>query len=152
MDTKRQKIVDAIVTKYKTISVGNGYLTDVGGSVFEWRDAPFHERECPAINFRDLDEPIELSALRSKRVKRSLHCLSQVVTVGDTPMKDVRKIIADMEKAISELIEDETFSALISDIRPRLNRAVLDQESLKFAGSTFEFYIDYPTQAFNSFA
>lgn len=151
MDTRRQLIVNQVIAQLQAIATANGFLTNVGASVFEWRDTPFQETELPALIFRDLDEPQELSSPRSERVLRSLHCLVQVVTVGDTPMRDIRQILADIEKAVGKGASDY-WGKFASNTRPRIARAILDQESLKFAGSTFEFYIDYPTTAFNSFS
>ncbi len=55
MADKRQVIVDAIRTRLATILSSNGYNTDIGRHVFEWKVTAFADSDLPAVTFRDTD-------------------------------------------------------------------------------------------------
>lgn len=151
METIRQQIVNKNLTALETILTANGFETEIGLNVSEWRTAPFSASELPAVVFRDLDEPQTQSSPRSPRVERQLHCQIEVVTADDTPMAFIRKALADIEKAIG-IAASSGWDGLAGNTRPRVSRAIVEQNSNKVGGSTFEYYIDYPTVAFNSYA
>lgn len=47
----RQRIVEAIFGKLKTITKANGYKTDIGLNVFRWKLNPWGEREADGKHF-----------------------------------------------------------------------------------------------------
>lgn len=150
-ETKRQIIVNHVVAKYREIRQANGYETDVGQRVFVWRDVPLRPEQTPAIIVRDLDEIHDLPSARAFANRRSLHMMIQIAAVGDNAVETARAVIGDLDHATRELRDSEPFASLISAIRPRINRMVLDQEEFRFSASTFEYYIDYATRAFDSY-
>jgi hypothetical protein len=50
---KRQDIITALKSQLGNIKITNGYNTDLGLSVHEWRLSPFDESELPAVEIRD---------------------------------------------------------------------------------------------------
>ena len=55
----RAEIVSALKTLLETISPGNGYLTDLGLNVYEWREYAFSSADMPCINIKDMSDTIE---------------------------------------------------------------------------------------------
>ncbi len=53
VDSIRQRIVDAIDTRFKAILVTGGYVTDIGSHVFWWKDAPMQISDLPGMNCKD---------------------------------------------------------------------------------------------------
>lgn len=49
----RQQIMDALATRLKTITIANGYNTDVGLRVYDWLDRDLAESELDALIYRD---------------------------------------------------------------------------------------------------
>lgn len=155
----RQEIFNRVVAQLRRIRTGNTYtmygeapkhyFTDIGLKVFPWRAAPFQPNELPGLIVRDLDEPVHLPAPRSQGIIRQLHIQVEIALKGDNAMDDLRLIYADVEAAIGEGRES-VWADITSDTRPRLSRAIVEQESAKIAGGIFECYIDYPTLAFRS--
>lgn len=157
-DTIRQQIVDRFEAKLQTIATGNGFQTNVGSKVFEWRATPFMPQDLPALIWRDLDEPIEEDTRFSSRHKRTLHMQVEIVGSGASSPADYRKMLADVERAIkSGQLDDGTWWAnpdgesLALRTRPRMSRLVVEQESLKIAGGFYECFIDYVTRDFDQY-
>lgn len=152
--------MESVVAQLGRIRTGNtytlrgqtkNYLTDVGLHVFVWRATPFLRNELPGLIARDLDEPVVQATPMSEGVLRQLHLQVEVVLGGDTPIVDLWKAYADIDSAIGEGRES-VWADFTGATRPRINRSVVDQDSAKIAGGIIEFYIDYPTLAFQSVA
>ena len=145
--SKRQQIVDAIDARLKTITTANGYNTDAGNNVFEWRSYPLDENsELPALVYRDTEE-IESLAVGGYQ----LHTLTIEIegyVVGANAARDLRALIADVIKAIGT---DLTWGGLAEDTRPVEESIEIDQEERKIAGAVIRIEIDYRTQAFDPY-
>lgn len=161
--TKRQRIVDAIEARLKLIKTTNtydtpagpqNYQTNAGNSVYVWRTGTFADEELAegALVLRDLDEakhrPEKDHPYQGNRFKRELHIQIELLGVGETAIDFVRQIIGDIEAAIRQ---DQRWNKLALGTRPRIDRAVVEQESRKVGGVLYEFFIDYVTEAFNSY-
>lgn len=159
MVTIRQQIFDAVVAQLRTVKTTNqwtaygmtgDYLTNIGDQVHPWRTSAFQPEELPGVVPRDLDEPVEPMSEGSQRMKRQLHIQIVVAVGGEDAADQLRKIFGDLDIAVG-LGRDSYWGNLASETVPRISRSVLDQESLKVAGGIYEFYIHYPTLAFNPF-
>lgn len=154
--TIRQSIVDELMTLFAAITVANGYQTNVGMHLFEWRDAPLSVDELPALVLRDLDDEIQPSqggfVLDNELSQLSLSLDILVTDVGsDTAIEIVRKAFDDVSKAIRLAYQDtaSNLSGLVVDIRRVARRVVVDQNSLKVAGGLFEFLVIYNSAQWN---
>lgn len=115
MGTLRQQIVDAIVTRFKTITVANGYQTGLGTRVFLARPTEPTDEECPCLNIWDVDEDNSrrLNSVHEHRLKMQVFVYQAGSTVAGGAY--IRKAVADIFKAIGQ---DVTWSALALDTEP----------------------------------
>ena len=66
----RQSIVESIIARLQTITVANGYETNLGSNVFDWKLSAVQEGSLPCVALRDTNETIE------RRGGNHLHTLS----------------------------------------------------------------------------
>ena len=108
MATVREQVVNAMADRFRQILTTNGYNTDVGNSVFVWKDTPFSVEELPALNLRDESSDIEDLTNATERVR--LNIRTDIVVSNNDPIPTIRAILEDIRKAISV---DETFGGLV---------------------------------------
>ncbi len=108
MATVREQVVNAVADRFRQILVANGYNTDVGNSVFVWKDTPFSVEELPALNIRDESSDIEEHTNVSELFR--LNIRTDIVVSNNDPIPTIRAILQDVRKAISV---DETFGGLV---------------------------------------
>lgn len=146
-DTIRQKLVDAIKARLQTIKTVNGYETNLGNHVFEWRNAPLEEHEMPGLVFRDLDEAIPLTGLvenHELEIEIELYTADGVATPATT-----RKAIADVSKCIGA---DATFGGLAQDTVPAKEEAIMFEHKAKvLSGARLKLVVKYLTYRFDSY-
>jgi hypothetical protein len=98
-DSIRQKIIDAIKTRFTMVSIS------------EWRDLernPFQQSELPAVNLRDATE--EIGILTWNRDLRTLPVMLEIAVMESTDgPKEIRKVIADLEVSVNT---DRTWGGL----------------------------------------
>ena len=109
MATVREQVVNAVADRFRQILTVNGYNTDVGNSVYVWKDTPFSvDDELPALNIRDESSEIEEHTNVSEIVRLNIRV--DIVTANNNPIPTIRAILEDVRKAISV---DETFGGLV---------------------------------------
>lgn len=108
MATVREQVVDAVASRFRQILVANGYNTDVGNSVYIWKDTAFSVEELPALNIRD--ESSDIEDLTNKQETIRLNFRTDIVVSNSNPIPTIRAILEDVRKAISV---DETFGGLV---------------------------------------
>lgn len=105
MSIKRQTIIDAVKTRMQSISTANGYYTDVV-SVDTWKTSEYEStlanNDLPAINIRDLGNAPRMELIKdsANRWYRDLAIDIRAIVNGSLTDSDIRKLIADVEKAI----------------------------------------------------
>lgn len=122
-DSLRQKLVDALLARLRAILVANGYETNLGRNVVEWRNLetqPWAEGDFidesgqSIVNVKDKAEPGDDSTIQGRHSK-DLQFELDVATkkavassaldpgTGDATLTiahQVRKLIADIEKSL----------------------------------------------------
>ncbi|MBI5810444.1 MAG: hypothetical protein HZB21_04560, partial [Deltaproteobacteria bacterium] len=58
MESIRQKIINAIDAKLRTITIVNGFETDMGNHVFHWKASDFAQSDLPLVEYRDVASDI----------------------------------------------------------------------------------------------
>jgi hypothetical protein len=148
-------LVDLVVEQLRTIKTSNSYTmynqtgnykTNIGDSVWIWRDVSFESDEPDSLIVRDLDEPLQLPSPYAERVERQLHIGIELIGRNAKSEKLRNEYLPDVEIAIG--VGARTRWNNIGKTRPRKSISVTGQESVKIAGMIFEFYIDYPGYAF----
>ena len=115
----RQKIVDKIDDRFKTISLPNGYETEAGSNVFWWRVHDLATSNLPAIVCRDRlrsEWDGVGSWLRVMTVDLEIHLIPD-----DTADVVMRQVLSDIEMCIGT---DVTWGALAEDTK------MLEQEKI----------------------
>ena len=145
MTSKRQQIVTAIDTRLKLITITNGYETNAGNNVYEWRSSAMIESELPGLIYRDTQETEALS------IGYQVHTLTIEIegyVVGNAAPANLRKLIADVIKAIGV---DSLWSALAEDTRSVEETIQVEQEERRIAGTRIKIEVDYRTGIFNPY-
>ncbi len=111
MADKRQQIVDAIRWRLAGILVANGYNTDVGRHVFEWKVTAFADSDLPGVAFRDIDPKVRELTGGMQDVSLPVDFIIGAAS-GASTMQIVRAAIEDVLSAINS---DFTWGGLAWD-------------------------------------
>jgi len=145
MKTKRQQIVEALDNLLKTILTTNGYETNLGRNVFEWRATPLIENEMPGVVWRDTADTVDLT------IGQHQHNLTFEILLfaqGQTAPSTIRKMMADVVKAIGS---DLTLGGLVEDIKPQSENMGTEQAEKFNAVAVISFIVIYTTEPFNPY-
>jgi len=144
----RQRIVNAVETRLRGITTGNGYNTNLGNNLSVWRDlinAPLDPSELPAGSIWDTEE--ETSEMVSSRHEHRL--MFEVHVAGATDAV-VRQMLADLYKAIgTDRLWVVAGSQLAQRTDPVGSQMGIAQKGSAIVGATFKFRIVYRTAPFD---
>ncbi|MCA1567241.1 MAG: hypothetical protein LC803_16635 [Acidobacteria bacterium] len=146
-DTKRQKIVDAVIVRMQTIRIENGYQTDVGVLVEDWPER-FDDDQLPALGVCDLPDDITKENKSSLRVTHKLRVQVRFFVRGGTRPRELRKMMGDVVKAVGV---DMTWGDLATDTEPASEGFIIPTEAMIVAGGAVEFIIEYLTDTFDPY-
>lgn len=111
MADKRQQIVDAIRVRLAEILVANGYNTEIGLHVFEWKVKAFSDAEIPGVAFRDTDPKIRELTGGMQEISLPVELIIGAAS-GASTMQVIRAAIEDVLAAINS---DFTWGGLAWD-------------------------------------
>ncbi|GAB4245683.1 MAG: hypothetical protein OHK0028_23630 [Deltaproteobacteria bacterium] len=100
MADKRQAIVDAVRARLAGIRTANGYNTDVGLHVFEWKVTAFADSDLPGVAFRDTDSKIRELTGGMQEVSLPVEIIVGAAS-GASTMQVLRAAIDDILSAIN---------------------------------------------------
>lgn len=127
----RQQLLDAIVTRLKTITIANGYNLAIGNKVYDWKLSPLVPEDLPVIEVRDSEAAIDITDLDgslSHRLKITIVLLATGLTAAAT----ARKGLEDISRAINI---DPWFGNLVKSFEPESTSIeVIQDEHLLAAG------------------
>lgn len=146
--TKRQQIVNAIETRFKTILVVGGYRTNLGDNVHVWRLSDWAKDEAPGVDIRDTDWD-------SDETGQGLHDHGLLIEVyveagGGTSPASVREMAADVLQAIGV---DDTWGGLAIQTRPgkptggKSNEFQVGRGGHTYTAALMRFQVHYRTAA-----
>ena len=140
----RQLIMTALENQLKRISVLNGYHTDLGVHVFEWRDTPLNTTEMPGVVYRD---QVDIKSMTFGQEEHQLQ-ISLDVSANTTPA-GMRLLIADIIKCLGA---NRTLGGLAEDILPVSDQAIQgERKDLHFFGIVLKFIIQFVTANFDPY-
>lgn len=148
MAIKRQQIIDYMKTKLAEITTANGYYTNIGSKVYEWKANPFETNEVPGIEIRDLEENIS-DVRTSGNYNLHNHELNielRVVCSETTPITTVRKMITDVNKLIGIY---PTWNDYAIYTYPIGNKIEVDQQGVFVGQATVIIQVQYRTTAWS---
>jgi len=145
-DTIRQQIITSVDARFKTVLVTNGYQTDVGANVFDWRAEALEEGDLPALIYRDTVCSTEISNISSYTHKMTVEIIA--VVANDTPMAIIRNIIADLDKAIGV---DDRWGGLAVLTERTGDESGIEIDDKKYAGCRVTMVITFRTLGWNDY-
>lgn len=138
-DSIRQRIISSMDTRFKTILVTNGYQTDIGKHVFWWKKTPFAQADLPGMNCRDRRQTKSFGA---GIYDNFLTVEIEAGVSGMVSTEDLRKILADIEKAIAI---DETWGQLAGTTEIEDDEMNLEEDEQRIAGARMILRVEYTT-------
>jgi len=153
MDNIRQKIVDAIKVELVKIKKENDFESDAGGSVHEHRERPWdvNAGEMPGLEIRDMEEEVIETIMRANQTLYRKSMSFRVFIISEIDMEKVRKIIADVYKAMKVFYDTHQPQGLIDNVEESRNDMVTDRESDKIFGCEIIFNIQYRHQRLEAY-
>ncbi len=145
-DSIRQKIISAIDTRLKSILIAGGYETDIGQNVWDWRAESLEEDNLPALIYRDTGTETEFGTFTTFTHKMTVNIM--VAVSSTTPMTTIRKIIADIDRAIGM---DDTWGGLALMTIKISDESQVEIDEVKFAGCQVVIEITFRTTAWNDY-
>lgn len=137
--SKRQSIIDAVITRLKTIAAGATYSTSMGSHVRDWKVTTWDQSEIPGVMVHDVSEDVEAGTTR-EHVKTMHLEIDAVVKNGTTTGAEMREALADLETCVKA---DETWGGLASRTVYRSNKFALMQEDATVAMVQMVLDIEY---------
>ena len=146
MASTRQQIVSAVIARMKTILVSNGYNTNLGNNVFDWKTSDWETQEMPGLTVEDGSNNTEAWTLGNPRTGMAKQTLNLEVLIkvesGTTPASTLRGMIADVVNAMGQ---DITLGLLNVWTEQDKDESLLLQDKNVISGARVGFKIHYLT-------
>jgi hypothetical protein len=123
-----------------------GYETNIGAHVWDWRAESLEETDLPALIYRDVTVETDTDTFISFLHKMMVNVMVAVQTA--TPMTEIRKIIADIDKAIGV---DHTWGNIALMTERISDESGVEIDEKKFAGCQIVFAITFRTLGWNDY-
>jgi len=146
MTIKHQSVIDAFITRLQTITVVNGYSSDIGNNVSDWNLSKSIIDELPRVTVRDNDE-ITVTREIVGQFLWEMPIEIHIELKGETALADSRKIIDDVFQAIGT---DITFGGLVDILEPGSFYMVGAQDEKKVFEIFFRFTATFQTTEWSS--
>lgn len=151
-DSKRQKLVDAIVARMQTILTINGYATNIGQTVADW-NVHWQQAELPAISVCDLPaNPADSS--QDGKLDRTIWLMPvqiRIYAVKDADPSNVREMVKDVQRAIRQ---DPQFKVstvpLAMQSWPESEGFMIPEDSFEIDGGVLQFMVQFITRKFDA--
>lgn len=149
-DSKRQKIVDAIVARMKLINGAGSYTTDVDDRVEDSR-TQWAQDELPAISVFDGDAIAHpTSPAEARSVVHEMSVMIKGFTEQGATAANTRTLLKDILTAIRQ---DDKWTVsgapLVMQTRPGLEAITRTPESFEIEGCQVEISVQYITAKFD---
>lgn len=145
--TIRQQIVTAVAARLATILTANGYQTDLGENVFQFKPEPWTTTEMPGT---DLREEVTDDTLSFGLEIHTMKVICRCMVTGAASNEDVRKVHGDITTMVGT---DPTWGGLAQNtglVTARL--AEVRQAEELFSGVDVTFDIEYTTGIHDAYA
>jgi len=150
-DSKRQKIISAVINRMEGISVDDDYETDLGERVRDW-EVNFQDEELPVLSVCDTVGDINFvnDNLDAPSQVHKLPVLLRVFCKSDTRAADLRKMMADLIRAVGvdPNWTDADDKKLAMWTRVTKAGIIVPAENFEIAGAAVELEIAYLVNRF----
>lgn len=142
MSSKRQQIVDAVKTRFATITKANGYETDIGLKQTEWHLTPKEQDDLPGHDIRDEVEKTIIPENKNAGVYERRLKITVITEVpeGDATATESRKALADMIKAVGV---DPKWGGLARRTLPDTDDVTVDEQGARTGAARLTMHIEY---------
>jgi hypothetical protein len=146
-DSRRQQIIDQIKTLLATITVANGFKTNTGSNVFEWKGIDFQDTELPGVDVRDPSEDVE------NRGSNHVYTLTvdiEAKVSASTSTNQAREVLADIQTLMGS---NQNLGGLAHLVRPVQNELLdFEHANNKFGSVSIRLEVVYATIAFQPYS
>lgn len=154
-DLHRQRLIEEVDTRLKTILISNGYLTDIGETVRHWYTA---QETVDALHYRDVRQDPADSPESYNQDYWSLIFEVEVALISDNATPEyARQVFADIYKALGTddlwtiTVTDPADTELATGTRYLGDAMQVDHEERKIFAPFLSFAIDFNTTVFDPF-
>ena len=146
-DSRRQQIIDQIKTLLATVTIANGFKTNVGSNVFEWKSIDFQDTEIPGIDVRDPSEEVET---RGGRHFYTLTIEIEAKVSASATTNEAREVLADIQTLMGG---NQNLGGLVHIVKPIQNELLeFEKINKKFGSVLMRFEVEYATKAFQPYS
>jgi hypothetical protein len=147
VDSRRQRIIDELISIFQKNTKLYGHKTDLGSHVFEWKATDFQESDLPGIVIRDTGELIET---KGQNHYYTLTIEIEAKVQASTTTNIVREVIADITTILGQ---NYTINGLVHKITPVENELLnFEITNKKFGTILLKFELQYVTKAFQPYS
>jgi hypothetical protein len=146
LSSRRQRIVDQIKALLMTVTVTNGFKTDIGSSVFEWKSTDFQITDMPGVDVRDPEEQV---ATRGTNHIYTLTIEIEAKVSASSSTNQSREVLADIQTLMGS---NQNLGGLVYKVTP-VDNELLDFEKVnnKLGSVLIRFEVEYATKAFQPY-
>lgn len=144
MSTLRQRIVDEVVRRLRTVSFSTGATSEAGLNVHEWRDPqsePAQDGEFPFVWLRD--ESGEITALDSEVHEHQMNLTVGAIDQDDDAPARARALERDLIRVISAA--PKFLDGLVKYMEPVQSVTEVHQSGKRSAGVRIQYDVRYRT-------
>ena len=146
----RQQIMTAIDTAFQAIQVTNGYETDIGLKVFEWKSTAVAQADTPCLIWRDTECALSTENVAIGQQEHMLTVEAQIIPApGVTTPVEARKMVADILKAIGV---DESWGGLAQHTYNVSNDFEVEQKERILGSILITFQVEFRTARWSAYA
>lgn len=146
LDSRRQRIIDKLVSIFQTITTANGFRSEVGNNVYEWKTDNYQDVDLPAMNVRDVSEEI------TPRGTNHIYTLTieiEARVTASTSTADAREVIADIHSLMGSYPNLDGLAYLV---RPLQNTLLdFDKKDKKYSSISITLEVQYATKIFQPY-
>lgn len=133
----REQIMDFLINKLKQIKTQNGFYTNAGQNVYEWKNDPLPPERLPALIVRDALVRADDGIIGAHR-----WVLGIEIACAGRNAREMRRIIADVFKVISEC-EQERFGINNAFIELSRSDMQVERHDIELSAAVLYFSVVY---------
>ncbi len=138
--TKRGEIVTEIKNLLSDIQTANGYNSDIGQNIQEWRVSAVEAIQLPVVIIEDTEEAFTDDDAIIGQKLRILTVAVRVIADIQTHVEELREMVEDVFVALSN---DETLGGKVRDVQVENVNIEVDQNKERVAMATINLSIKY---------
>ena len=142
----RQQIMAAIKTRFQGITVANGYQTNIGQNVSEWKDSPWGQDIVSGVDLRDPDCSGTVDAYPTHTFRMIVNAIAFAKSGATTPAEIRNKTLGDINKAIGV---DPQWGGLSINTEPPTDSIIVEQAEKIIGGVDVTFVVVFRTKAWD---